>query len=63
MIHRFIDIFKLSDQGGSSDAKLLGKWFVTNVHHVFKKDKYQVIRNAVSKEVCDIVYRYLQISA
>jgi hypothetical protein len=40
---RFIDIFKLSDQGGSSDAKLLGKWFVTNVHHVFKKDKYQNI--------------------
>ena len=29
----------------------------------FKKDKYQIIRNAVSKEVCDIVYRYLQISA
>ena len=31
--------------------------------NTFKKDKYQVIRNAVSKEVCDIVYRYLQISA
>ncbi len=29
----------------------------------FKKDKYQIIRNAVSKEVCDIAYRYLQISA
>ncbi len=26
----------------------------------FKKDKYQIIRNAVSKEVCDIAYRYLQ---
>jgi len=31
--------------------------------NTFKKDKYQVIRNAVSTEVCDIVYRYLQISA
>ena len=29
----------------------------------FKKHKYQVIRNAVSKEVCDIAYQYLQISA
>ena len=29
----------------------------------FKKHKYQVIRNAVSREVCDIAYRYLQISA
>ena len=41
LLDKFIDIFKLSDQEGSSDAKLLGKWFVTNVHHVFKKDKYQ----------------------
>ena len=29
----------------------------------FKKNKYQVIRNAVSKDICDIAYRYLQISA
>ena len=29
----------------------------------FKKDKYQIIRGAVSKEVCDIAYQYLQISA
>ena len=29
----------------------------------FKKDKYQLIKKAVSKEVCDIAYRYLQISA
>ena len=28
----------------------------------FKKNKYQVIRNAVSKDICDIAYRYLQIS-
>ena len=30
---------------------------------VFKKNKYQVIRGAISKEVADIAYRYLQISA
>jgi len=29
----------------------------------FKKNKYQVIRNAISKELADIVYLYLQISA
>ena len=29
----------------------------------FSKKKYQVIRGAISKEVADIAYRYLQISA
>ena len=29
----------------------------------FKKNKYQVIRGAVSREIADIAYRYLQISA
>ena len=29
----------------------------------FKKNKYQVIRNAISKELADIGYTYLQISA
>jgi len=29
----------------------------------FKKNKYQVIRGAISKELADIVYTYLQISA
>ena len=29
----------------------------------FKKDKYQLIKGAVSKEICDMAYRYLQISA
>ena len=29
----------------------------------FKKNKYQVIRSAISKEVADIAYKYLQISA
>ena len=30
---------------------------------MFKKDKYQVIRKAVSKEICDLAYHYLQLSA
>ena len=29
----------------------------------FKKNKYQIIRRAISKEVADIAYKYLQISA
>ena len=29
----------------------------------FKKNKYQVIRNAISKELADIVFTYLRISA
>jgi len=29
----------------------------------FKKNKYQVIRGAISKELADVAYRYLQISA
>ena len=29
----------------------------------FKKNKYQVIRNAISKELADIAFTYLQISA
>ena len=29
----------------------------------FKKNKYQVIRGAVSKEIADFAYRYLQVSA
>ena len=31
--------------------------------NMFKKDKYQIIRRAVSKEVAEIGYRYLQTSA
>ena len=30
---------------------------------MFKKNKYQVIRGAISKELADVAYRYLQISA
>ena len=29
----------------------------------FKKNKYQVLPNTISKEVADIAYSYLQISA
>ena len=29
----------------------------------FKKNKYQIIRKAISKELADVAYRYLQISA
>ena len=29
----------------------------------FKKDKYQLIRKAVSKEICNLVYQYLHMNA
>jgi hypothetical protein len=29
----------------------------------FKKNKYQVIRGAISKDVADLAYQYLKISA
>jgi len=29
----------------------------------FKKNKYQIIRNAISKETADLAYTYLRISA
>ena len=38
---RFIDIFKAGKDVAVSDTKLLGKWFITSVHHRFFKDKYQ----------------------
>ena len=38
---KFIDIFKPGAEAAVSDTKLLGKWFITSVHHRFFKDKYQ----------------------
>jgi hypothetical protein len=35
----------------SSDAKLLGKWFITSVHHRFFKDKYQNVMICVKPYV------------
>ena len=45
---RFIDVFRPDQQTrAGSDAKLLGRWFVTSVHHTFLKDKYQTILQCV----------------
>ena len=38
---RFLDVFKAGTEVAVSDSKLLGKWFITSVHHRFFKDKYQ----------------------
>ncbi len=38
---KFIDVFKAGAEVAVSDSKLLGKWFITSVHHRFFKDKYQ----------------------
>jgi hypothetical protein len=40
---RFVDIFKLTTkkQETFSDAKMLGRWLITKVHHRFFKDSYE----------------------
>jgi len=37
----FLDIVKFSEEENKLDGKLLGKWFVTNVHHKFIRSRYQ----------------------
>jgi len=45
---RFVDVFKPSStQTAGSDAKLLGRWFITSVHHRFLKDQYQTVLQCV----------------
>jgi hypothetical protein len=45
---RFVDVFKPSrDQTAGSDGKLLGRWFITSVHHRFLKDQYQTVLQCV----------------
>jgi hypothetical protein len=38
---KFIDIFKTKDEIIKSDEKLLGRWLVTEVRHVFFADIYK----------------------
>ena len=51
----FIDLFKLkSDETEAelySDGKILGRWFVTKVHHRFFKDSYQNVMQCVKTYV------------
>ena len=59
----FIDLFKLKSDGTAtelfqtghtesySDAKVLGRWFVTKVHHRFFKDSYQNVMQCVKTYV------------
>ena len=52
---KFIDLFKLTGgiPGGESpsDAKVLGRWFVTKVHHRFFKDSYQNVLQCIKTYV------------
>ena len=48
---KFLDVFKPGAQKDVSDAKLLGKWFITSVHHRFFKDKYQNVMICVKPYV------------
>ena len=44
---KFIDVFKRSDKDEIVDKKLLGRWFVTKVRHMFLKDKYYNILSCI----------------
>jgi len=48
---RFIDVFKLTGgllgKESYSDGKVLGRWFVTKVHHRFFKDSYENVMQCV----------------
>jgi hypothetical protein len=37
---KFVDIYKTKKQKLKSDEKLLGRWFITEVRHVFINDTY-----------------------
>ena len=37
---KFVDVFKRSDKDEIVDKKLLGRWFVTKVRHMFTRDRY-----------------------
>ncbi len=48
-------MFKPSaDSESGSDAKLLGRWFLTSVHHRFMKDQYQTILQCVKPYVSNV---------
>ena len=44
---KFIDIFKRNNREDISDKKLLGRWFVTKVRHMFAKDKYYNVMSCI----------------
>jgi hypothetical protein len=44
---KFIDVFKRSDTEEIVDKKLLGRWFVTKVRHLFLKDKYYNVLSCI----------------
>ena len=37
----FLDVVKFSEDESQIDGKLLGKWFLTNIHHKFVRSRYQ----------------------
>ena len=44
---KFIDVFKRNNREDISDKKLLGRWFVTKVRHMFTKDKYYNVMSCI----------------
>ena len=44
---KFVDVFKRQDEDEIVDQKLLGRWFVTKVRHMFLKDKYYNVLSCI----------------
>ena len=48
---KFIDVFKLDEVAKRVDAKLLGRWFITKIHHRFFQDSYQNVLQGIKAYV------------
>ena len=48
---RFVDVVKFIEEEDLVDKKLLGRWFVTNVHHRFFKTSYQTLIQCIKPYV------------
>lgn len=48
---KFVDVVKFIEQEDLIDKKLLGRWFVTNVHHRFFKTSYQTLIQCIKPYV------------
>ena len=44
---KFIDVYKRNKEEEIVDKKLLGRWFVTKVRHLFNKDKYYNVMSCI----------------
>ena len=48
---KFVDVVKFVEREDRLDSKLLGRWFITNVHHRFFRTTYQTVLQCVKPYV------------